>query len=345
MIVALHDHPVTVEQNYFINKSLSSWAVNMFMGCSHGCRFCSVPDTSTGKQKSTLAPFGVDDPIAEWGQYALLRPWDERKFIASVMKAEGTDPATLNADGNRAVIFSSTTDPYQVFPGSQGERRLFNEHARSLIRNALTAIRDHSTLNVRILTRSPLARSDFDLFKSFGNRLLLGTSLPTLDPTLSRIYEGRSPAPRQRLKLLLDAHAEGINTFVAVAPVFPECGYDGMLEVFQAVKAANPCTVFMEPINLRRGNVDRIRLAAERMGKPIDMTPFTGEWSDYAISALQDAERAAADAGIVDRLHLWPDHRALATKAVLARQKDPHAYISWLNRWWKRVSEWPGSSY
>jgi hypothetical protein len=32
---------------------------------------------------------------------------------------------------------------------------------------------------------------------------------------------------------------------VAVAPVFPEVGYQGMLEVFKAVKAAKPRTIFM----------------------------------------------------------------------------------------------------
>ena len=47
------------------------------------------------------------------------------------------------------------------------------QHARQLVRRSLELIRDHSTLNVRILTRSPLARADFDLFKSFGTRFCL----------------------------------------------------------------------------------------------------------------------------------------------------------------------------
>lgn len=39
------------------------------------------------------------------------------------------------------------------------------------------------TSTFQILTRSPLAWEDFDIFQSFGDRLLLGTSLPTLDPS------------------------------------------------------------------------------------------------------------------------------------------------------------------
>ena len=38
--------------------------------------------------------------------------------------------------------------------------------------------RDHSSLNVRILTRRPLAKLDFDLYRSFGERLVFGMSLP-----------------------------------------------------------------------------------------------------------------------------------------------------------------------
>ena len=65
-------------------------------------------------------------------------------------------------------------------------------------------------------------------------------------------------------------------------------------------------------------------------------------WSEYAIGALRDAERAAAEAGVQDRLHLWPDHQALATRAVLKRQSDPHGHVEWLSGYWNRIREWPG---
>ncbi len=213
-----------------------------------------------------------------------------------------------------------------------------------MLRDALEAIRDHSTLNVRILTRSPLARQDFDIFKTFGNRLLLGTSLPTLDPVLGRLYEPKVPAPAQRLKLLTDAHAEGIHTYVAVAPVFPECGYQGMLDVFKAVKAAKPRTIFLEPVNLRLGIAERIQREARDLNREIDMTPYTNgvAWAEYAIRTLRDAERAAKAAGVLDRLHLWPDHEALSREGLVKKQPDPEAYLKWLQGYWNRISEWPG---
>jgi DNA repair photolyase len=345
MISALHDSAATIERNHFKYKSLSSWALNLFMGCAHGCRFCYVTETSTNKQGSLLGSFGVKDPVKDWGRYVLVRPWDRRKFMASLRKAEKLPPGQLNADGNRAVFLCSTTDPYQTIRNPDvGKQKQLNEHARQMLRDALEAIRDHSTLNVRILTRSPLAREDFAIFKSFGNRLLLGTSLPTLDPVLGKLYEPKVPHPKLRLKLLTDARAAGIHTFVAVAPVFPECGYQGMLDVFKAVKSAKPCTIFMEPVNLRLGVAERIQREARALKRKIDMTPYKDPvaWAEYAIRTLRDAERAAKEAGVLDRLHLWPDYEALGSKAVVAKQPNPDAYLKWLSGYWNRISEWPG---
>jgi DNA repair photolyase len=345
MISRRHDAAATIERNHFKYKSLSSWALNLFMGCSHACRFCYVTETSTNKQANLLRSFGVSDPVKDWGNYVLVRPWDQKKFLASLRKAEKTPISNLNADGNRAVFLCSTTDPYQVIRNPDPEKqKSLNENARTTLRNSLEAIRDHSTLNVRILTRSPLARQDFDIFKTFGDRLLLGTSLPTLDPILARLYEPKVPAPSQRLKLLTDANAAGIHTYVAVAPVFPEVGYSGILDVFKAVKAAKPHTIFLEPVNIRLGIAERIQLEAKKLGREIDMDPYRNPvaWVKYAIKTLEDAERAATETGQFSRLHLWPDFEALGSKRAISMQEDPDAYLKWLQSYWDRISEWPG---
>ncbi len=81
-------------------------------------------------------------------------------------------------------------------------------------------------------------------------------------------------------------------------------------------------------------------------GRQIDMTPYINPlaWSKYAITTLRDAERAASTAGVIDRLHLWPDHQALGSKGVISRQPDPVGYLKWLNTYWERISEWPGKT-
>jgi DNA repair photolyase len=335
--------PAVIAPNNFIYKSLSNWAFNVSVGCCHGCIFCYVPSAATIKQGPLLAIHGVTDPDLEWGNYVLVRRWDEKKFMASLRSAERKPLAELKPDGNRAVMYCSTTDAYQVIhhPDPQRRREL-SDHLRFIVRRSLELIRDHSGLNVRILTRSPLARQDFDLFKSFGRRLLFGMSLPTLRNDLAKAYEPKAPAPSQRLATLQAAKDAGLHVFVAIAPTYPECDESDLRATLQAVADLNPFTIFHEPINIRAENVKRIEAEAGKIGVALKTDVFaTAEaWQDYAIGSLRTVERLAAEVGVVDRLHLWPD-RSLGRPTVWRRQADPHQHMIWLSRWWNRISEWP----
>ena len=219
---------------------------------------------------------------------------------------------------------------------------MLSAHARRLVRRSLELIRDQSTLNVRILTRSPLARADFDLFKSFGPRLLFGMSLPTLRNDLSKIYEPKAPAPSQRLATLCAARDAGLNVYVAVAPTYPECDEADLRATLQAVAEIKPVTIFHEPINIRAENVERIQSHADELGAALKTDVFESRerWQDYAVNALQTVERLAAEVGVADRLHLWPD-KSLGNVGVANRMPKPREYLRWLRKSWSRVSEWP----
>jgi DNA repair photolyase len=335
--------PAVIAENNFIYKSLSNWAFNVAVGCSHACRFCYVPSAATIKQGPKLAEYGVKDPDAEWGDYLLLRPWDEQKFLASLRSAENTPRKQLKPDGNRAVIYCSTTDPYQVIrhPDPARQRELA-EHARFLVRRSLELIRDQSTLNVRILTRSPLARADFDLFRSFGKRLVFGMSLPTLRNDLAKVYEPRAPAPSQRLVALRAAKEAGLHVYVALAPTYPECDEADLRATLKAVAELEPITVFHEPINIRAENVARIQAQAADMGIHLRTEVFATResWQSYAVNALHTVAKLAKELGIDKHLHLWPD-KSLGSQALANRMPDPGKYLQRLEHWWHRLSEWP----
>jgi DNA repair photolyase len=341
--VGMWSSPAVIAPNNFVYKSLSNWAFNVAIGCSHACRFCYVPSAATIKQGPKLAEYGVQDPDAEWGDYVLLRPWAEDKFLASLRAAENTPRAQLKPDGNRAVMYCSTTDPYQIIHHPESERqRMLAQHARRLVRRSLELIRDHSTLNVRILTRSPLARADFDLFKSFGPRLLFGMSLPTLRNDLAKVYEPKAPAPSQRLAALRAACQAGLHVYVAVAPTYPECDEADLRATLGTMAEVDPVTIFHEPINIRAANVDRIQSRADELGVKLktDVFETPQQWQDYAVKALQTVERLASEVGVAARLHLWPD-KSLANIGVANRMPKPRDYLRWLQRSWARVSEWP----
>ena len=332
-----------IAPNNFVYKSLSNWAFNVAVGCSHACRFCYVPSAATIKQGSKLTEYGVSDPDSEWGDYVLLRPWDEEKFLRSLQAAEKTPRGDLKPDGNRAVIYCSTTDAYQVIrhPDPIRQRELA-DHARHLVRRSLELIRDKSTLNVRILTRSPLARTDFDLFKSFGKRLVFGMSLPTLRNDLAKVYEPKAPSPSQRLATLRAAKDAGLHVYVAVAPTYPECDETDLRATLQAVAELKPITVFHEPINIRAENVARIEDQGRRVGAKLRTNVFETRqsWQDYAIESLKIVYKLAHETGLENRLHLWPD-KSLGTNSVSNRMENPFGYLERLRHWWSRVSEWP----
>lgn len=346
----LWHRPATIERNNFKFKSLSCWSYNIAIGCEHACRFCYVPEVSArrGSIAKLLAERGVADPDAEWGDYVFLRQWNESAFFRSMMEAVLTPVRDLNADGNRAVMLSTTTDPYMVIRHARSgrQRELQNHLAEKLVARALRLLLERSDLNVRILTRSPLARRDFGLMALFGKRLLFGMSLPTLNNRLAKIYEPKAPAPSQRLETLRRAKAAGLNVFVAVAPVYPECDAADMMTTLRAVKELDPVTIFMEPINVRADNVARIENHAAKLGEKLRTEVFASpeSWRRYAVDQMISFRRLAEQNDVLDRLHLWPDV-SLGSKAALVQFSQEgwvaEDYQNWLQSHWSKISRWP----
>jgi DNA repair photolyase len=182
---------------------------------------------STGTQNAIVSPKKhrrkTYSKVMDKRKHPIRGLWERNagKFYAPPTKAANTPAKELMQDGNRAIIYCSTTDPYQMFKASTADRtQKLNARAEQLVRNSLEIIRDNSDVNVRILTRSPLARNHFDLFKSYGDRLLFGMSLPTMNDKLCKFYEPNAPSPQARLKALQAAREAGLNVFVAMAPRF-----------------------------------------------------------------------------------------------------------------------------
>jgi DNA repair photolyase len=335
--------PALIAKTNFQSKSLSGWSFNPSIGCAHGCRFCYVPSVSTNHLATDLGPLGVTDPDADWGQYVFLRTWDEPAFLKSLRHAEHVARRDSASGHSRAVMFSSTTDPYQVVPNPViATSRELTTANLTMVARALELIRDQSTLNVRILTRSPLAEKHFDLFRSFGPRLLFGMSVPTLRNDLAMIYEPRAPAPTRRFETLQNAKEAGLHIYAAIAPTYPDSDTADLNATMEAIAGLNPVTIFHEPINVRAENVARIAIHAQKMGVFINRRVFESKknWSEYALQSFKTVIDAARKFGIYDRLHLWPD-KSLGDADIVQARPKPAKYQQWLEIKWNRVSEWP----
>lgn len=331
-------NPPLIARNNFKFKSLSNWSYNVAVGCNHACRFCYVPEVSTNRMASHLEPLGVSDPDEQWGDYVFVRPFDEKAFRASLARAIKEDKSgTLPKDGNRAIMLSTTTDPYQmIYHPDEAERKKLNGGLEEAVRKALLIIRDESDLNVRILTRSPLAIRDFDVMLTFGPRLMFGMSIPTLSDKVARIYEPHAPSPSKRRETLRKAKVLGMHVYVAIAPTYPECDRDDLQAIFKAMVEIEPLTIFSEPINIRAENVERMRKWAEDHGFNFNTEVFATReaWAHYARGQLFLVEEIAKEHGLESRLHLWPD-------AELPGKFGDATFTAWCQKWWARVSEWP----
>lgn len=338
--------PMVIAPTGFRHKSLADFMLNNFVGCSHGCTFCYVPEISALKLKRPLAKLGVTDPDAQWGEFQFLRPFDLEAFLRSLRDAQYRPAHLLIHGGHRAVFISSTTDAWGPIQHPDKEhQRALSRYRDECLTKALELIRDRTDLKVRILTRSYHVKQGgfFPLLKSFGNRLMLGTSLPCLNESLLRAYEPLASAPAARLRMLNEARDAGIPTYAAIAPVYPEMTNDELREVMEAVRDAGVLTAFMEPIHIRAGNVERIQRGFQNTGITSRHEVFSTLAANvrYSMEKFAAAERIAVEVGIADRLHLWPDQGLLESAAAREVIPDWDAHTAWLHKWWNRVSEWP----
>lgn len=153
----------------------------------------------------------------------------EREIVVKV-----NAPEVLRAElGRRTwegdlVALGTNTDPYQ-----------WVESRYRLTRAILEALRDHDT-PVSVLTKSPLAMRDLDLFRDMAARgidVSVNFSVPTLDAQAWRATEPHTPNPRARLDAIAELRRNGIRSGVMVAPLMPGIN-DDLSQVEPIVQAA-----------------------------------------------------------------------------------------------------------
>lgn len=348
--VGIWTKPFEVVRNRFHRKSLANWAANPVVGCQHGCGFCYAADCTRGTHQE-LGTRGINDPAHHWGEYAFVRPWQPDAARKSILAALATPEHDLEADGNRAVMLSTTTDPYQTLraPGSPETLAAAQHELTSGRRGLLQMLAEYPKLRVRILTRSPRLLEDVDLLHSLGDQCVVGMSIPTLDAGICSRYEPHAPNPKQRLEALRMARAAGLHVYVAIAPVPPEVSPEDLDRTMQAVASLDPVTVFFEPINAKPTNLDRMRAGMDRRGVDwLGGLAFTPEnWPTYAVSVFRAAECSAARHGLSSVLHPWPPDELAGLTAWQRVSRDIHVgdydtYRDWITDSWGRISNWPG---
>lgn len=160
------------------------WSLNPYLGCSHACAYCYVPDVAH-----------LERP--RWGTYTVVK-----RNLPRVLARE------LRTKEPRDVFLSSATDPYQPAEGP-------NRITRRCLEQLVTV-----DWPLRVLTRSPLVTRDADLFARFSE-MAVGLSVPTLDEDLRRALEPGTPTIAARLRALRQLSETGLETYAHLMPAYP----------------------------------------------------------------------------------------------------------------------------
>lgn len=168
-------------------KEYAELACNLYIGCTHGCRYCFAPacmHLTREKWKS--------------GVYVRKRALELFEQDASDMR---------KARDRRAILFSFLSDPYQPLEATEG---ITHRALEIILRNRLRS---------KVLTKGhpDLVSADFDLMSRADTEL--GFTISFLDDKLRKRWEPGAASIEDRLAMLKKAHDVGIRTWVSLEPV------------------------------------------------------------------------------------------------------------------------------
>jgi DNA repair photolyase len=163
----------------------SEWAVNLYGGCDHGCKYCYVPSA----RQITKEQFYGDG----------ARPYKD------ILTRLETDARNLRGKIATPIMFSFTSDAYQ-----------HSEADHQTTRQAITILKRHG-FKVCILTKGGMrAIRDFDML---GAGDIIASSLTFTNEADSLKWEPRAALPSSRLELLERAREYGLETWASLEPV------------------------------------------------------------------------------------------------------------------------------
>lgn len=191
-------------------REYSPLACNLYMGCTHGCKYCYAPACMHKKPD-------------EWHRAARARG-------DNVLRLFEKDCARLAKDRpddeTRRVLFCFLSDPYQPL-----------ENELHLTRQGIAIAAQHG-IKVDILTKgdATLIEQDLPLMQQAGTHL--GITLSFSKDASRREWEPMASTVQARLRILRKAHEMGIYTWVSMEPVIiPQ-------EALEVIQKAHDCVDF-----------------------------------------------------------------------------------------------------
>jgi len=166
-------------------KEYSPYACNLYIGCSHCCKYCYAPHTL---QRTENDYFGIPGPRRNMLNY-LEQDMQKQPYRKQILLSFIGDVYCRNTDNNE-----TTRVALQLLNQYGAPVAVLSKGGQKMLR-------------------------DLDVFKSFGNRIMIGSTLTFLDTEKSTQWEPGAALPEERLETLKELHAAGIRTFASFEPV------------------------------------------------------------------------------------------------------------------------------
>lgn len=165
-------------------REYSPYALNIYIGCSHRCKYCYAPHTL---QKRDSEYFGRPEP---------------RKNILKLLEND--------LQKNRYTE--------QVLLSFVGDCYCDSADNGTTVREVLKML-NYYKVPVAVLSKGGKKMlRDLDIFKQFEGRITVGTTLTFLDEKKSKEWEPFASTPNERLETLKTLHDNGIKTFASFEP-------------------------------------------------------------------------------------------------------------------------------
>lgn len=172
-------------------REYSPLACNLYMGCTHGCKYCYAPACMHKKPKA-------------WHEAARARS----ENVLELFNRDCAKLAKEQADGAmRRVLFCFLSDPYQPLEGEL-----------HLTRRAI-AVAARYGIKIDILTKGDASLIEQDLSLMRDSQTHLGITLSFINDSSRQAWEPMASSVQSRLRILKTAHEMGIYTWVSMEPV------------------------------------------------------------------------------------------------------------------------------
>lgn len=249
-------------------REYSPYACNLYIGCSHKCKYCYAPHSL---QRSAENYFGIPSP---------------RKDVLKYLEAD-----LHSQKYNKQILLSFIGDVYcENTDNSQTTREaleLFNEY------HAPVAVLSKG--GERML-------GDINLFKEFGERISVGSTLTFFDEAKSKEWEPGAALPTERCEALKEIHNQGVKTFASFEPV---------IEPMESLRLIEQ--------TLHDDSVDHYKIGKLNNYKGLDKGIDWHSFLRDALAMIRPAEK---------QIYIKEDLRAITPEIQLYEDEiDPERYI------------------